>query len=132
MMRIVSTSRCASHRILRTRGPLAAAQLLLDFWSAVALVLADAWDQPRRHLVSKGVGVYALTAIAVDIYSEARNPAACDKKYFAAALADLVFELDWTNEGDFRGLGGEAGVKSAIDLLRNAKKSRRVRTLRSG
>src|SRR5262249_39548288 len=67
-------------KMLRTRGPDAAAQSLMDFWSAVAIVLTDVWDQPRRHLLTKGVGVYALTGIAADLYLEAPDPAACDRK----------------------------------------------------
>jgi hypothetical protein len=31
--------------------------VLIDFWSAITLVLSEAWDQPRQHLLAKGVGV---------------------------------------------------------------------------
>jgi DGQHR domain-containing protein len=111
-------------KILRTQGPHVAAQILVDFWSAVALVVSDVWDQPRRHLLTKGVGVYALTDTAADLYLGAPSPAACDRKYFAAALSDFLPDIDWSNEGALRGLGGEAGVKSAIQIIRDFRKDR--------
>ena len=45
--------------------------MVLDFWAAVALLLRDAWDNPRRTLLCKGVGVYALMGIAGDLVNEA-------------------------------------------------------------
>lgn len=58
-------------KVLRVHAPDVAAQIVLDFWAAVAIVLREAWDSPRHHLISKGVGVYALTVIAGDLYAEA-------------------------------------------------------------
>src|SRR5439155_593487 len=54
-------------KLLRTHTPEAAAQIVLDFWSAVAVVLREAWDSPRHHLINKGVGVYALMLLAGDL-----------------------------------------------------------------
>lgn len=119
-------------RILRTRSPQAAAQLLIDFWSAVALVVSDVWDHPRRHLLTKGVGVYALMAVAADLYVEARDPQSCDRKFFIAALSDFLPDLDWSNEGALRGLGGEAGVKSAVQIIRDFRRSTRLRVVSNG
>src|ERR1700734_2182848 len=104
----------AHSKILRTRGAVGTAQAVLDFWSAVALVLGDVWDQPRRHLVTKGVGVYTLMEIAADLYIEAADSTTCDKKYFAAALADFLLDIDWSNDGHLRAAGGDAPVRSAI------------------
>jgi DNA sulfur modification protein DndB len=119
-------------KFLRTRGPEAAAQTLIDFWCAVALVVSDVWDQPRRHLLTKGVGVYALTSIAGDLYLEASDPTACDRKHFAAALSDFLPDIDWSNEGALRGLGGEAGVKSAVEIIRGLRGSKRLRIVTNG
>jgi DGQHR domain-containing protein len=114
-------------RIMRTRGPIVAAQIVLDFWSATAFVLADIWDQPRQHLVTKGVGVYTLMLLAADLYQEAGEAAPCDKKYFAAALADVLPDVDWRNDGDLRGLGGESGVQSAIAHIRELRSRRNLK-----
>jgi DNA sulfur modification protein DndB len=119
-------------KILRTRGPDVAAQIVLDFWAAVALVLPDAWEQPRKHLLGKGVGVYSLMIIAADLYNEAPDQTACDKRYFVAALADFALDIDWSNEGLLRGLGGEAGVRSAVELIRQRRKSTKMKIASNG
>lgn len=119
-------------KILRSHGPEVASRILIDFWSAVTLVVNDVWDQPRRHLLAKGVGVYALTDTAADLYLEAPSAAACDRKYFVATLSDFLPDIDWSNEGALRGLGGEAGVKSAVQIIRQLRNSQRFKVVRNG
>lgn len=105
---------------------------VLAFWSAVAQVLEDAWRDPRRYLVNKGVGVYSLMAIAGDLVQEVSSLASCDKKYFVAKLSEFLGVVDWSTTGDFKGLGGEAGVKQAVALLRNVRKKSRMKVVRRG
>jgi len=103
-------------KILNKQQPDAVAQVVLDFWAAVALLLRDSWDNPRRSLLCKGVGVYALMGIAGDLVDEAGS-GAMDKRYFSNKLADFILDVDWSTVGPFSGLGGEAGVKVALALL---------------
>lgn len=107
-----------------------AAQTVLDFWGAVAIVLPDQWAKPRKHLLTKGIGVYALMDIAADIYAEA--PAVCNKRYFSSALADFASGFDWSTDGPLKGLGGEGGVKAAVVLLREARKKSRFKVVARG
>jgi len=113
-------------RLLQTTSVGTAAETVLAFWSAVADVLSDAWASPRRHLLTKGVGVYALMAIAADLVVEAPDTESLDRRYFTARLADFLPLVDWTSAGPFSGLGGEAGVKEAIALLRVARITSRL------
>lgn len=116
-------------KILSNRSPDFAAQVVLDFWIAVSVLSREAWDHPRRHLINKGVGVYALMGIASDVYKESEcTGAVCDKRYFLGRLSEFINEIDWSSTGDLTGLGGEAGVKSALKLIRNvrAKKNLKV------
>jgi DGQHR domain-containing protein len=115
-------------RILRLRSPDAAAQVVLDFWGSVAVVAREPWENPRRHLLNKGVGVYSLMAIAGDLYLEAIGQTP-DKRYFTAALSEFIPDLDWSATGPFQGLGGESGVKSAVELIRRARPTPRVRAI---
>lgn len=107
-------------RILQEHPIEVAAKIVLDFWSAVAVVLQEAWDSPRRHLINKGVGVYALMTIAGDICMEAVDRG-CDKRFFTAKLAEFAPDFDWTSDGPLKGLGGEGGVASAVKLIRSAR-----------
>lgn len=107
-------------KILQHQKIESAAKVILDFWSAVSVVLRDGWDNPRRNLLNKGVGVYALMAIAGDIYIEAGEHG-CDKRYFTAKLAEFASDFDWSSAGPLSGLGGEGGVAAAVKLIRSAR-----------
>ena len=107
------------------------AQMVLDFWAAVADLLADKWNNPRKSLLCKGVGVYSLMGIAGDLIDEAGG-VTIDKKYFSNKLSDFILELDWSNTGTFAGLGGEAGVKSALKILRGARSKGKIRLISNG
>ena len=41
--------------------------------------------------------------------------------YFSARLSDFVHSIDWSNEGSFKGLGGEKGANEAHNIIREAK-----------
>jgi DNA sulfur modification protein DndB len=106
---------------------------VLDFWTSVATVLPDEWSTPRKHLLTKGVGVYSLMEIAADLFGEATSSnLAADKQYFTNALSDFLREIDWSAEGPLSGLGGEAGVKQAVSLLRGTRGKRNVRLIANG
>jgi DGQHR domain-containing protein len=113
-------------RILHQHSPESAAQIVLDFWSAVAVVAREAWDNPRRYLLNKGVGVYTLMAIGADLYVEALGQSA-DKRYFTAKLSEFIVDVDWSTSGPFQGFGGESGVKSAVELIRKARTTSQLR-----
>jgi DGQHR domain-containing protein len=119
-------------KVLRNRSPDAAAQVVHDFWAAVALVLADPWSKPRNHLLTKGIGVYALMEVAADLFAEVRDGSAADKSYFASSLADFAIEFDWSTEGPLKGLGGEGGVKAAVTLVREARRKARFKVVANG
>ena len=118
-------------KILTHRRPDAVAQIVLDFWAAVALLLRDGWDNPRKTLLCKGVGVYALMGIAGDLVNEAGFDI-IDKRYFINKLSDFILDIDWTTEGPFSGLGGEAGVKTALGILRSVRGKGNLRVMSNG
>jgi DNA sulfur modification protein DndB len=118
-------------KILRVQSPDNAAQIVLDFWAAVAVVLRPVWDNPRVHLINKGVGVYAMMGIAGDLYLESVGQH-CDKRYFVNKLSEFVTEIDWKTTGSFRGFGGESGVKSALAVIREARNKYPLRIVRNG
>ena len=118
-------------KILQRQRPDVVAQIVLDFWAAVALLLRDAWDNPRRSLLCKGVGVYALMGIAGDLVNEAGS-AVIDKRHFSNKLADFILDVDWSTAGPFSGLGGEAGVKTALGVLRSGRGKGQLKVISNG
>jgi DGQHR domain-containing protein len=119
----------AKTKITRARSIEFAAQVVLEFWRAVAIALPEQWSNPRKHLVTKGIGVYALMDIAADLYNEAQASQSFDNRYFAAALGDFASDFDWSTGGPLKGLGGEGGVKSAVVLIRDARRKARLKVV---
>jgi DNA sulfur modification protein DndB len=118
-------------QILRNNSAESAAKMVLDFWAAVALLLKVAWDNPRKYLVTKGIGVYSLMGIASDLYREGTDRTA-DKRYFISRLSEFITDIDWTSEGPLKGLGGDSGVTLAVNLLRSAREKKQLRLISNG
>lgn len=117
-------------RILEVATPEEAARVAIDFWTAVTVVLSEAWLKPRKHLISKGVGVYALMDIAADLVSEASGKPSRER--FAAELSEFAEDFDWTTSGAFAGLGGEKGAAQAARMLRDARRMSKMKVVQVG
>lgn len=116
--------------ILKSSTPEVAAKLVRDFWLAVSTVLREPWAKPRRHLVSKGIGVYALMDIATDLVVEAGPHASRD--FFMAELSDFALDFDWSSTGSFAGLGGDKGAATAARMLRDARRKVKLQVVGRG
>jgi len=98
------------------------ARRLIDFWNAVAQVYAYPWLQPRRHLIRKGIGVYALMSMAGLLVREARNrKRRVDRAFFIEKLSDFSDRIDWSNKGPMKGFGGAHGADQAFELLKTVR-----------
>lgn len=104
---------------------------VLAFWRAVAVVLPEAWSDSRKHVLTKGIGVYALMETAADIYAE-RGRRLVTTEAFCEALADFALDFDWSNEGPLKGFGGQAGATQAAALIRSVREPSRVRLVANG
>jgi DNA sulfur modification protein DndB len=109
--------------ILAELSPDECARVVHDYWIAVSTVLREQWSDPRRHFLTKGVGVYALMGVLADLWLELPDhrplPGAA---YFSARLIDFAVAFDWSNEGPLKGLGGESGATAAHELLREVRR----------
>jgi DGQHR domain-containing protein len=92
-------------------------QVVREYWAAVAQIWPSAWGQPRTHLLTKGVGVTALSLLAGDIITAAlsrrQRPSMKTFTEYLEALADL----DWSTSGAFKGFGGRHGAHQAHQVL---------------
>jgi len=93
-------------------------EIVRSFWQAVAEVWGTAWSAPRSHLLAKGVGVTALSLLAVDILmaitSRQEQPTA---DTFALYL-NILRDINWSNTGPFKGYGGRQGAQQVHEALR--------------
>ena len=97
------------------------ARVVRDYWVAVAHVLERPWSEPRRHVLNKGIGVYALMGMLADLWTEYPGPKhRIERIHLEAALHDLA-DYDWSSSGPLAGLGGLGGAGRALELLRAAR-----------
>jgi DNA sulfur modification protein DndB len=118
-------------KILKSEAPETAAEIVIAFWSALAVVLKEEWNSPRSFLINKGVGVYALMTIAADLYQESVG-GTCDKRYFTAKLAEFINDIDWSRSGPLNGLGGGGGANTAAAYIRQHRGTRGLRVVKNG
>jgi len=103
-------------------------QYILDFWKSIHYLLNKEWNEPRNHIINKGIGVYALMELASIIYQDAsKNYIHPDQSYITGNLSDFIHDIDWSNKGPFKGLGGHTGVTEAVSIILEV----RVRNTRS-
>lgn len=118
-------------KILKSESPETAAEVIIAFWSALAVVLKEEWNSPRSFLINKGVGVYALMTIASDLYAENAGRA-CDKRYFTTKLSEFLNDIDWSRNGPLNGLGGGGGANTAAAFIRQHRATRGMRVVSNG
>ena len=119
--------------ILDITEPESVAKILSNFWIAIAELLENEWSNPRKHFLTKGIGVYSLMSLAADIYQESNmQNEQYDINYFSGVLSDFIFLIDWSSNGDFKGLGGESGVQQALELIRDKKRKSKLRVVSNG
>lgn len=108
-------------------------QIVLAFWKSVTRVLPMEWEDIRKHMICKGIGVYSLMEIAADIYLEKSDLQNLDwEDFFRIKLSSFIGNIDWSNNGPLRGLGGESGAKEAIQILRASRTGANLRTVKNG
>ena len=104
--------------------------VILAFWTAVVVILPEEWNDPRKHMLCKGVGVYSLMAISADICKEKGElPHLNWQDYYRIKFGVFAKSVDWGNQGPLRGLGGLAGVKEATEILRAARLQSKLRAI---
>jgi len=95
---------------------------LIDFWKAVAVVYPNEWAHPRKHLLTKGIGVYALMSIAGVLVHEAKeSKRVVDQDFFIEKLSDFADSINWSNDGEMKGFGGASGADRAFELMQSAR-----------
>lgn len=88
----------------------------IAFWKAVEITLPEQWQNQRHHLLTKGVGVYAMMSFAGYLIREARKET-ISVDFFVTKLSDFIHHVDWSNHGAMEGYGGVKGADMAFKML---------------
>ena len=100
----------------------------MNFWRAITDVLGPQWRDPRKTLLTKGVGVYSLMSIAGDLFCDAhRMGVPCTRTYFTGVLDDFICDIDWSSHGALRGFGGTSGADQALELIRGVQRKSKIK-----
>lgn len=92
-------------------------QLIRSYWEAVKESFPDAWEDHRHHLITKGVGLYALMQLLGEIVRKYPQEN-LDTSFFMKVLMPAVGKFDWTSHGRFAYVGGRKGVQEVYAALR--------------
>jgi DGQHR domain-containing protein len=117
----------AASRLIKEAKPTASmsADVLLahavSFWRAVVMTLPTQWANDRRHMLTKGIGVYALMSLA-GLFIRECNGQPITVDYFVAKLSDFVDQVDWSNHGPLEGFGGAKGADMAFKMILQVRK----------
>jgi DNA sulfur modification protein DndB len=86
-------------------------EVVRDFWTAVVAVWSKPWEKPRSYLLTKGVGVTAVSMLAADVVVAAvANSRPLCEATFREYLSPLS-DVDWSSKGPFQAYGGRGGAK---------------------
>jgi DGQHR domain-containing protein len=92
-------------------------RIVLHFWKAVETTFHDAWKDHRKSLITKGVGLYALMQLLGDIVKSSPT-SEYTVDFFAAQLAPLRGNFDWSSRGRFAYVGGKKGAQDVYQALK--------------
>ena len=92
------------------------------YWEVVSEVWPEAWKNPRGHLLTKSIGMIALSQLGRDILPQSLNgrgspPAQILDRSKVAEMLGRASHVDWSSSGDFKGIAGRGGAKHVKDLL---------------
>lgn len=109
---LISGSRCMS-------APYEAKyEAVKNFWYAVKATFPQAWDEPRKHLLVKGVGIAAVSELGRDVIQESLANEDTSIASYTEALSKLA-GLDWDNKtSPFSLIGGQKGAAMAAKGLK--------------
>lgn len=88
-----------------------------SYWNAVKRLFPDEWLDHRRHLLTKGLGLYSLTML-FGVVAKERDYEALTEDWFFERLMPLCGHVDWGTHGEFAGLGGQKGVQVVFEKLK--------------
>ncbi|MEX2237889.1 MAG: DGQHR domain-containing protein [Dehalococcoidia bacterium] len=96
--------------------------IALNFWQVVSEVWRDAWNNPRKNLITKSIGMIALSKLGGDLLPQSLNGRGSDPTQILdvhkmRAYLDKASSIDWASDGDFKGVAGRGGANHVKDIL---------------
>jgi hypothetical protein len=77
---------------------------------------ALAWQEPRKYLVLRGSGLWAICLIGADVIDRVLTKGAFTDEAMYEVLTSGK-NWNWSNKGEFQGYGGVGGAQKISDLV---------------
>jgi DGQHR domain-containing protein len=91
-------------------------KVIRNYFLAVKKWQPKAWSEPRKYIVLRGSGLWAICFIGADVIDRALAQGKFSSEDMLRVLRSGN-EWDWTNKGDFEGYGGRGGAMKICDLV---------------
>lgn len=91
-------------------------KLILNFFKAVKKWNPKAWDEPKKYITLRGVGLWATCFIGADVIDRTLTKG----KFSVDQMTKILKsgrEWDWSNTGTFQGYSGRGGAVKISDLV---------------
>jgi len=89
-----------------------------NFWRAVRNTFLTEWNDPKSHLLLSYFAYFAwskMAALVIDRCVRKENPTIDEMQN---QLLGIKRNVDWRNEGTFKGFGGKGGGDKAFEMMK--------------
>jgi hypothetical protein len=94
-------------------------ELIRNYWDALKELFPHEWEDSRHHMLTKGVGLYALMYLLSDLVIKSGVGFDSSKEMMKALLKPLKSNVDWSSSGELANYGGQKG---AVQIYEKFKK----------
>lgn len=91
-------------------------KVIRNYFNAVRKWQPKGWSEPRKYIVLRGSGLWAICFIGADVIDRAL----AQGKFGSEDMLKILKsgrEWDWSNRGDFQGYGGRGGAMKICNLV---------------
>ena len=96
-------------RLTALRDADAQYKVIRNYFQAVKKWQPHAWENPSEHVLLRGSGLWAVCFVGAEVIDRVL----AQNKFKAEDMLRILksgHDWDWSNKGDFQGLGGHGGA----------------------
>lgn len=91
-------------------------KVIKNYFEAVKRWQPLAWQEPRKYLVLRGAGLWAICLIGADVIDKVLGKGTFKEDAMYEVLTSGK-NWDWSNKGDFQGYSGAGGAQKISDFV---------------
>jgi DGQHR domain-containing protein len=91
-------------------------KLIKNYLLAVKKWQPQSWNEPRKYLILRGAGLWAICLIGADVVDRVLTKGS----FSVEAMYNVLIsgrDWDWSNKGEFQGYGGAGGAQQITGIV---------------